>query len=119
MDRILLLILTLIQTLLYAGGQVMLKLAMNDLPKFSWTRRYLKELFSDWWLLGCGACFSIATILWLYILKNAPLSQAYPLSSMSYIFAIIAAIFIFSEQVPAIRWVGVVLIVIGCALILK
>lgn len=119
MDRILLLILTLIQTLLYTGGQVMLKLAMNDLPKFSWTGKYFKALFTDWWLLGCGVCFSIATVLWLYILKNAPLSQAFPLSSMSYIFAIIAAILIFGEQVPIARWIGVFLIVVGCALILK
>jgi len=45
--------------------------------------------------------------------------MAYPMISLSYIFGMFAAIFIFHEQVPLIRWLGVLLIIAGCVLIAK
>lgn len=114
-----LLILVAIQTAFLAGGQVLLKLAMAQLPKFSWTWSYFKAVVTDWWLAACGASFGIATVLWLYILKHFPFSQAYPLTALGYIFGMIAAIIVFGEHVPFARWIGVVLIVAGCFFIMK
>lgn len=109
-----------LQTIFLSAGQVLLKLAMSKLPdRFYWTWAYFKVVLTDWWLLACGVSFGMATILWLYILKNFPFSQAYPLTALSYIFGMIAAIVVFGEVVPASRWIGVVLIVGGCILILK
>ena len=45
--------------------------------------------------------------------------MAYPLASMSYVFGMLAAIFIFHEEVPLTRWLGVVLIMGGCYFIAK
>ena len=74
---------------------------------------YMKEA------LACGINFLCSTALWFYIIKHFPLSMAYPMISLSYIFGMFAAIFIFHEQVPLIRWVGVLLIIAGCVLIAK
>ncbi len=114
-----LLILVCIQTIFLSGGQVLLKLAMAQLPKFSWSWSYLKALMNDWWLLLCGISFGIATVLWLYILKHYPFHQAYPLTALGYIFGMVAAMLVFGETVPVGRWVGVLLIVGGCFLIMK
>ena len=114
-----LLILVLIQTIFLSAGQVFLKLAMEKLPKFSWTWSYFKLVLTDWWLLACGASFGIATVLWLYILKHFQFSQAYPLTALGYIFGMIAAILVFGEHVNAYRWIGVILVVGGCMLIMK
>lgn len=108
-----------LQTLFLSGGQVLLKVAMKGLPKFSWTWGYMKALLTDWWFLGVGATFGVATVLWMYILKHYPFSQAYPMTALSYVFGMIAAIVVFGEQVPALRWVGVLLIVAGCMLIMR
>ena len=37
----------------------------------------------------------------MYILRHYPFSQAYPLSSLAYVFGMVAAMWIFHEQVVA------------------
>ena len=114
-----LLILVSLQTAFLSGGQVLLKLAMAQLPKFSWSWPYFKAVLTDWWLAACGLSFGVATVLWLYILKHFPFSQAYPLTALGYIFGMIAALVVFGESVPLTRWIGVVLIVVGCFFIMR
>ena len=97
-----------------------LKLAMQRLPSFSWSWNYARDILVNWWcFLGCGTSFGIASVLWLYILRHFPFSQAHPLTALSYIFGMMAAILVFGEQVPWLRWVGVGLIVVGCFFIMK
>jgi undecaprenyl phosphate-alpha-L-ara4N flippase subunit ArnE len=45
--------------------------------------------------------------------------MAYPMISLSYVFGMLAAIFIFHESIPAARWIGVFLIMSGCVLIAR
>jgi uncharacterized membrane protein len=45
------------------------------------------------------------------------LSAVYPLQSLAYALGIVAGILIFKEHVPAIRWVGVSVIVFGVYLV--
>lgn len=98
---------------------MLLKLGMAKLPEFSWTWDYFKALATDFWLAGCGASFGVATIMWLYILRHFPFSQAYPLTAMGYVFGMIAAILVFGEQIPLVRWIGVALVIGGCVLIMR
>ena len=108
-----------LQTLLLSSGQVFLKLAVDKLGKFEWTWAYFKTVLTDWWLLACGITYGLATILWFYILKRFPFSQAYPLTSLAFVFGMIAAWLVFGESIPVSRWIGLVLVVLGCFLIMK
>ncbi|MDL2221088.1 EamA family transporter [Parabacteroides sp. OttesenSCG-928-N08] len=114
-----LILLSTTQCLFLAGGQVFLKFAMARMSKFSMTWRFFAELLTNWNLLFSGLCMAAATLLWLYILKHFEFSMAYPMISISYIFGLLAAIFIFHEAVPLIRWVGVAFIMVGVILIAK
>ena len=96
-----LLLISIVQSILLCGGQVLLKLALQRMGPFSWTLEFLGRN------------------LWLYIIKNFPFSMAYPMVSLSYVFGMFAAILVFHEQVPLIRWAGVLLIMAGCVLIAK
>jgi undecaprenyl phosphate-alpha-L-ara4N flippase subunit ArnE len=87
--------------------------------KFSFTWSFFRDLTTNGWLLGSGLCMAAATFLWLYIIKYFEFSVAYPMISISYIFGMLAAIFIFHETVPIIRWIGVLLIMAGVILIAK
>lgn len=109
--------LALLQSLLLCLGQVFVKLAMAGFNGFSWTWKFFCSQLTNWWWLACGVSFGGATVLWMYILKHYPFSIAYPLSCLSYAFGMIAAIVIFHEQVSWTQWLGVVLIMAGCALI--
>lgn len=114
-----LLLLVVVQTVFLSGGQALLKKALVQLPPFEWSLNYFKAVFMDYWLALCGVSFGIATVLWLYILKHFPFSQAYPLTALGYVFGMVAAMLVFGEQIPSARWLGVALIVIGCFFIMK
>ena len=111
--------LALIQSIFLSGGQVLLKLAMAKSGPFSWSWSFFRNQLTNWWFLGCGVSFGVATVLWLYILKHFPFSVAYPLSCLSYVFGVVAAMLIFKEHVVWTQWIGVMLIMAGCALIVK
>lgn len=114
-----LIVYALTQCLLLCSGQVMLKLALARMgtPQFSWA--FLSSQLTNWWFLGCGLCFGAGSFLWMYILKHFPFSMAYPLISLSYVFGMVAAMLVFHETIPPVRWFGVALIVLGCYLIAK
>ena len=44
---------------------------------------------------------------------------AYPLTAFAYMFGMLAAAFIFGENIPITRWIGVGLIIVGVMLIVK
>jgi undecaprenyl phosphate-alpha-L-ara4N flippase subunit ArnE len=102
-----------------AGGQVCFKLAVGKIEKFQLSWGYFIDLLTNWWLLASGSCLILATILWGYILKHFEFSVVYPLTAFSYIFGILAAIYIFHETVSITRWVGVGFIIIGVIFIVK
>ena len=114
-----LVILAVTQSAFLCGGQVLLKLALAASGTFSWTWSFFKSQLTNWWFLACGLSFGVATVLWLYILKHFPFSIAYPLSCLSYVFGMVAAILVFHEQVNWVQWIGVFLVMTGCVLIAR
>ena len=83
--------LSLLQCILLAAGQVWLKFALQKMLPFGWNRAFWWSLFGNWQFAACGLCFGAASLLWMYILKNFPLSMAYPLLSLSYVIAMFSA----------------------------
>lgn len=61
--------------------------------------------------------FGVSALFWLVVLSRVDLSLAYPFVGVSYIVVVALARFMFHEQVPALRWVGVTVIAVGIALI--
>lgn len=111
--------LSVVQCLLLSGGQVLLKLAMNHTGHFGFTWAFFRSLLANWRLLASGLCMAAATVLWLYIIRRFDFSVAYPITGLSYVFGMLAAVWIFHEAAPITRWIGVALIMGGVALIVK
>ena len=112
-------LLAIIQSLLLAGGQVLLKFALAKMLPFSMSLAFWKSVFVNWQFAACGLCYGAGSILWFYIVKNYPFSMAYPLVSLSYVFGMIAAIVFFNENVDVMKWIGVLLIMLGCYFIAR
>jgi undecaprenyl phosphate-alpha-L-ara4N flippase subunit ArnE len=108
-----------LQCLFLALGQVFLKFGLEKAGKFTWAWKFFRDFFTNWWFLASGLSMMAASIIWFYILKRHDLSLAYPLISFSYIFGTLAAIFIFHETVPLMRWIGVLFIMIGVAFLAR
>jgi undecaprenyl phosphate-alpha-L-ara4N flippase subunit ArnE len=119
MNNLTLLILALLQSALLAMGQVLLKFGLVRTLPFGWNRAFWYSLAATLPLALSGLSFLAASLLWIFIIKHFPLSTAYPLVSLSYVFGMIAAIVFFHETVDLAKWLGVLLIMMGCFLILR
>ena len=114
-----------LQALSLAGGQAMFKMFIEKLKLGAsseeniWAfQNLLVTSKTYWWVLtAMTLLFGASFTLWAYVLKKMEFSQAYPLSSLSFIFGMFLAFFLFQESIPFTRWIGVVLIVVGCVLI--
>jgi drug/metabolite transporter (DMT)-like permease len=63
------------------------------------------------------ALFGISALFWLVVLSRVPLSVAYPFVGLSYVVIVAFARFVLHEQVPLLRWAGVLLVVSGIVVI--
>ncbi|MEJ9211813.1 EamA family transporter [Bacillus smithii] len=110
-------VLILVNTLILVSGQFLWKYGMmKSGQSFSSLLGILKLLLSPYILTGL-ILYGAATVLWLFILSKVPLSVAYPIQSLAYVFALIGAYFLFGETLTSWKIAGVLLIVAGMAMI--
>ena len=114
-----LVLLVTIQSALLTAAQIFLKMALNAFGKFQWTLTFFKTVFTNLPFALSGISITAATIIWVYVLKKFEFSVAYPLISISYVFGILAAYFIFHETIAWTRWLGVAVIIIGVILVVQ
>jgi drug/metabolite transporter (DMT)-like permease len=63
--------------------------------------------------------FGLATILWFDLLSRMELSLLYPFMSLSYVIAFFAGWFFLGENPQPLRLVGIVIIILGIALVAR
>lgn len=115
-----LIILSITQSFLMCGSQSLFKVAAEKIGPFSWTWAFFRDgIFTNWILLASGICGIAGLLEWLYMLRSYPFSIVYPLSSLSFLFGMVIAVLFFHETVVWSQWVGVLLILAGCGLIVK
>jgi undecaprenyl phosphate-alpha-L-ara4N flippase subunit ArnE len=114
-----LLLLSILQSIGLAAGQLCLKQALMKAGAFEWTWKFFSAQLTNWWFLAVGITMGSATILWCHILKNYPFSAAYPLTSLSYVFGMLLGMFFLQESIPFSRWIGVFLILAGSYFMVK
>ncbi len=67
--------------------------------------------------LGAGACcYFLAVPLWVRVLRDLPLSRAYPLLSLSYPLVYVGAIWWLGESMSLVRTIGTALVTLGALL---
>ena len=99
-------------------GQLALKSGAQRLAEFG-RLEFLVAAFRDLHVLtGLGA-WTASTICWLYVLRVAPLSRAYGLTSLTYVLIFMTSVFIFGEPVRRLHVVGTLLIVVGITCLLS
>jgi multidrug transporter EmrE-like cation transporter len=96
-------------------GQVLLKSGMSRHPNF-----HLKEIIqltTDLAILGGFLSYGLSTLLYFQVLARLDLSLAYPTVSLSYVLVILVSKLIFKENFTFNRWVAVIVICVGVALV--
>jgi hypothetical protein len=87
-----------LSTLMGAAAQLVFKISLSD-------------GMLDLLILGI-LTYLASSLLYFYVISRAHLSWAYGVGGLSYIFAVVLGA-LFIEQVPVIRWVGVMAITAG------
>ena len=111
-------VLILVAVALSAVGQLFLKSGAQHLAGLG-RLGFLLAAFRDVHVLSGLVAWTASTLCWLYVLRIAPLSRAYGLTSLTYVLVLVASVFVFGEQVRRLHVVGTVLIVTGIACLLS
>ena len=100
--------------LLSAVGQLCLKSGARDLAGAG-RADFLLAAARDARVLSGLAAWVASTVCWLYVLRVAPLSRAYLLSSLTYVVIPLASVQLFGEQLRRVHALGMALVLAGVA----
>jgi uncharacterized membrane protein len=106
-------------SLFLAASQVLLKNALNEVPSGSGLYRTIWLLMKDWKAWAAVVATGASALLWIRLLSRGQLTIVYPLLSLSYLFVYAAATIFLNESPALIKWVGIILICAGVALVNK
>lgn len=107
--------LILVNVVLGSIGQLLLKTGAEKAGKGA----SIASMFTRWEVLVGFGLYGMASLLWLKILQNpnVSLSVAYPMIAMSYVVVTVLDMTVLKDQVPPLRWAGLILICAGVALV--
>lgn len=109
-----------ISTLSVAIAEMFLKRGANATAHLAdaWNWTGLTTLASP--LVWLGMIFTIVSfITWLYAIKHLPLSVAFPASQSVHVLIPLSSWLILGEQINALRWGGIALVLCGLALVVR
>jgi multidrug transporter EmrE-like cation transporter len=106
--------------IMMASGQLLFKAASMNLRAADSPLSGAVAAISEWKFLFALVLYAAATFLWMKILKQIPLSTAYPLAMGSTIaITFIAGMIIYREPFSALKATGTGLIIIAIFLLTK
>ena len=104
--------------LLSAAGQLCLKSGAQRLAGLA-RMEFLFAAARDVFVLSGLLAWAASTVCWLYVLRVAPLSRAYGLTSLTFVLIPLASVYVFGEQFRRIHVIGTLFIMIGIACLLQ
>ena len=109
--------------LLNAAAQLLLKAGTRTIGHFDFSIANalpisLKFLANPAFMGGM-ACYGISVIVWVMALSRVDVSIAYPMLSIGYIVTAFLAYMLFGEAITPMRILGIVVIIIGVALVAR
>jgi len=88
----------------------------NVSPQWSWTG--LTGLASIYVWIAIGFVI-LSLVTWLYVLRYVPLSLAFPISQAVHVLVPLGSWLVLGENIVSLRWIGIVLVSLGLAVVAK
>ena len=110
-------------TLLITSGQVLWKIGIQKaggfyLPEQSIVGNVFRILFNGWVFSGF-VVYALATGFFMWLISKFDISLIIPITSVAFIYSLLAGYFIFGEQISLFRVFGVLLIIAGVFFVVK
>lgn len=108
-----------VSIILAVAGQLLMKKGMMTFGTFPISQLLYKivPMFLNPWVFLGFVFFGLSSIFWLVVLSRLELSMVYPMVSVAYVLVAIFSLIFFKENVSLVRWVGIVVIILGVYLI--
>lgn len=115
--------LLLINGVLGSAGQLLMKYGATKLHPIQSTQGFAASLldsfrgiFTPYVFMGFMV-YGLSSILWMRIIRQVPLSFAYPMVSISYVLVVVSSKLIFGDKINVPMSAGLLLICLGVTLI--
>ena len=110
--------------LIGALGGILMKLGAQqigsiEVQSLSLFIQFLMRMFTNIYSIAGVALYFSSAIIWQYLLTKLDISLVQPVLALTYVATPILAIFILGENVPPIRWVGIIVIIIGVFIVAR
>ncbi len=104
-------------TLIGAAAQVLMKVGAHNLPPTPAILGNPLVLLKDFPLFGGLGLYGLFTLLLIFALRDGELSVIYPVIALNYVWVTILSLIFFQETMNPFKATGIVLIMIGVALL--
>lgn len=108
--------LILVSIALAIAGQMFLKVGMDQMGKANKVGINVASLvkMASTPVIIVGLFFyAVSAVLWMIVLSQVNLSYAYPFLGLTYVIIPFLTKYFFQEQIPPLRWVGVLVVFVG------
>lgn len=104
-----------------SAAQLLLKkglLIVGEAPKgFFEVIRFYCQSYSNIYVISAVLLTIVTAFAWIQAASKAEISYIYPFMALSYVLVTLFSMWMFNENVTAIRWVGIVVVCIGVFLV--
>ena len=107
-----------IQSAFLALAQYFMKIGMDRVVDYSMSWTFFRS-FMNWQMGLALILYIIGMVIYMLMLRHYELSVIYPLTSISYVFTMLLAMFFLGEAIPFIRWLGVFFVMLGVGMIAR
>ncbi|MBL8391983.1 MAG: EamA family transporter [Candidatus Accumulibacter sp.] len=98
-------------------GAILMKVGANQLPKFAISLEYVLAFVTNVPIVIGFGCYLLPGLIWVYLLSIHPVSFVQPVLALTYVLTPLLAMIILKEPVPTLRWIGILVIVIGVCIV--
>jgi len=107
-----------------AFGGILMKVGASQLGhvevgSISQLAHYLFRLFTNIPSLSGVFLYFLSAVTWAYLLTKLDISFVQPILALTYVVTPILAIFLLGEHVPAMRWLGIAVIIFGVCIVAR
>lgn len=108
-----------LEAILVTASEVLLKVGASKTERLAgWEWTGLTSLASIWVWLAI-VLIILSFLCWIYVLRQIPLSVAFPLSNVVHVFVPFSCWIFLGEHIAAKRWCGIAIVILGLVLVAK
>ena len=105
------------------AAQLMLKKGLTIVGQspqgFSELLRFFLRAYSNIYVISAVVLTIITALAWVQAASKLEISYIYPFMALSYVLVAFFSIWMFHENVTALRWVGIVVVCLGVFLVAR